>query len=92
MDLPKELNILVDLREVSFQFNAKDLFSVAVVVKQKLSKYKFVNVRAALLHFKPYEQALTMVFQKIIGHIDNLECNIFTSEKHALHWLQESKD
>ena len=83
--LPRKLHVIVDYTEAEFIFDIDDLDELAKTVRQNIINYKYV--KAAILHTKPYEQAISMMFESLVKDIPNFYTAIFTTKKAAIRWL-----
>jgi len=83
--LPRKLNVIVDYTKAEFKFNIDDLDELADTVKQNIINYKYV--KTAILHSKPHEQAISMMFESLVKDIPNFYTEIFTTKKAATKWL-----
>ena len=83
--LPRKLKLIVDYTEAEFIFDIDDLDELADTVKQNIINYDYV--KAAILHSKPYEQAISMMFESLVKEIPNFHTEIFTTKKAATKWL-----
>ena len=83
--LSRKLNVIVDYTQAEFIFGIDDLDKLGEAVKQYIKNYKYV--KAAILHAKPYEQAVSMMFQNQVRNIPNFYTEIFTTKEAAIKWL-----
>ena len=84
-NLPRKLNVLMDYRKAKFVLNIDDLGKLVQVISQNLCKYDYV--KAAILHSKPYEQVISMIFESMVKDITNFYMQIFTTKEAAIKWL-----
>lgn len=83
--LPRKLNVIVDYTQAEFNFDLDNLDELAETIRQNVIKYKYV--KAAILHAKPYEQVISMMFESLVKEIPNFYTEIFTTKKAAIRWL-----
>jgi len=77
--------VIVDYTQAEFIFSIEDLNKLADIVKKNIGNYKYV--KAAVLHSKPYEQAISMIFEDLIKNIPNFYTQIFSTKEAATKWL-----
>jgi len=83
--LPRKFNVIVDYTQAEFVFDIDELDRLGEAVEQNIKNYKYV--KAAILHSKPYEQAVSMMFEDIVKDIPNFYTEIFTTKEAATKWL-----
>ncbi len=83
--LPRKFNVIVDYTSAEFVFEIDELVKLGEAVKKIIKNYKYV--KAAILHSKPYEQAVSMMFEDTVRDIPNFYTEIFTTKEAATKWL-----
>ena len=83
--LSRKFNVIVDYTQAEFVFDIDELDRLGEAVEQNIKNYKYV--KAAILHAKPYEQAVSMMFEDIVKDIPNFYTEIFTTKEAATRWL-----
>ncbi len=82
---PRKFNVIVDYTQAEFIFNINDLDRLGEAVSQYIKNYQYV--KAAILHSKPYEQAISMMFEELVKNIPNFYTEIFSTKESAIKWL-----
>ncbi|MBN2694739.1 hypothetical protein JXR93_08755 [bacterium] len=83
-DLPKELRIIEDARDIELSFNVDDLDILIDKIKKVAIKYSLI--KHSVIHNSPINTAYTMILSsKTLSNNYNLQ--VFSTIDAALKWL-----
>ena len=84
--LPRNLNILTDAGKAIYDLERINFRKMVKDMEKHLQPYIFV--KNALIHEKPNETAVSMIFERN-SLFSNYKQKIFCTKKAALNWLKE---
>lgn len=84
-DLPKKYKLLIDYTQAKFKFEIDELDKLVAVLKQFILNFDYVKM--AILHSKPLEQAINMIFNDMVKNTPNFYTEIFSTKEAAIKWL-----
>lgn len=81
------LYILDDIRNSISKFTIEDIPTIIDEVKKRISKYK--EVRCAVLVDKPFDTALSMLYENLSSIIENYLYKTFSTTEAGKNWLKQ---
>jgi len=87
VELPRKLKIITDAREATFDFDIEAIPDLIEALRGQVSKYK--SVKEAIIHNKPKDTALSMIYKFKLDEFDNFEYRVFSTYGACLAWLNE---
>ena len=85
---PKNLNFLIDSKDAKIEINPDELSQIFKPLLKTIKKYDVLY--EAILVDKPYETAITTLFETQLKTFQNYKFNIFNTQEAALDWLSEN--
>lgn len=84
-DLPQNLKVLIDCRNVKMDVNPEELKDLCKQMENTLSHYEFLH--EAIIVENPFETAIAQIFEMYYNTYKNFRFNVFSTEIGALNQL-----